>query len=79
MPTRLMYQNINNFGVNRFFNDSNKRPRGGNIGGKTFAAASLDRLTIDENVVTAANPDLFSVVEVNSGQNGIALGNLVTD
>jgi hypothetical protein len=74
-----MYQNINNFGYNRFFDDSRKRPKNGGIGGNTFAQAALDRLTVVANAVTAANPDLFSVVEVNSGQNGIALGNLVME
>src|SRR5687768_3896888 len=77
MPIRVVFQNINNFGVNRFFDQSRKRKSG--IGGNSLQVAAEHRLNVICNVVTAANPDLFSVVEVNTGLNGIAEGNLTND
>lgn len=79
MPIRLMYQNVNNFGYDRFFTDSPKKPRDGGIGGLRFCDAAQARRNVLTNTIVNANPDLISIVEVNRGQNGILPGNLVFD
>ena len=66
--TRILYWNIENFGINKFANPSNKRPRKGQ-GGLTFQQAAAQRRQVLARVLNAAAPDIIVVVEVSSGDS----------
>jgi len=63
MPTRVMYWNIENFGINKFF--------------PTAYDANSQRGRFIRRTIQQVNPDILVVVEVQTG-NGNGEGNLVT-
>jgi hypothetical protein len=77
-----MYWNIDKFGYERFFTDdgrnTKKRKRTG-IGGLQPWEAADQRLDIVMSSLVANPPDIFVVVEVNRGLDGIPQGSVVFD
>jgi len=61
---RILYWNIQQFGINKINNPSIKRQRGSSI---NFAAASTDRRTLIMSVIAANLPDIIVVVETSTG------------
>ena len=65
--TRVLFWNIENFGLNKIFSPSRVRRMG--HGGLTDAQAAAQRRVIIQAVLNAANPDIIVVIEVSSGDN----------
>jgi hypothetical protein len=65
MPTKIVFWNIQKFGINKF-NDPSGR-KGKNIGGLTRQAAAVQRRALLDAVLTATDPDILVVIEVSSG------------
>ncbi|WP_444890506.1 hypothetical protein [Microbulbifer sp. DLAB2-AA] len=90
MAIKIMYWNVNNFGYERFFTDSRKSGRDdgpqGRGGLRAYQAAQqrLQHLisNLTDGVVPAGLaivPDIFVMVEVQRGMNGLAEGQTVYD
>lgn len=91
MPIRIMYWNVNNFGKNRFFSDDIKRPRDGSgpsgTGSNSPSVAAQNRLNHLINNLTAGQapggvafiPDIFIIVEVNTGSLGLPEGEILDE
>jgi endonuclease/exonuclease/phosphatase family metal-dependent hydrolase len=62
--TRIMFWNIEKFGLNKVTNPSGHRQRGANV---SQAAAAAERMTLIVRMVQQANPDIIVVVEVTTG------------
>lgn len=75
---RIMYWNINNFGKNRFFFPK-KRARDGGGYDYTAIKQAQDRLAIVMSSLEAHPPDIFVIVEVTRGMNGLPEGSVVYD
>ncbi len=67
MPTKVLFWNIQNFGINKF-NDPSLR-KGKNIGGLTKQVAAAQRQVLLNAVLTATDPDILVVIEVSSGDS----------
>ena len=65
--TRVLFWNIENFGINKIYSTSLKRQRG--HGGLTDAQAAMQRRGVINASFGAAQPDIIVVVEVSSGDN----------
>jgi hypothetical protein len=65
--TRVLFWNIENFGLNKIYSTSLKRQRG--HGGLTDAQAALQRRAVINAVNAAAQADIIVIVEVSSGDN----------
>lgn len=70
---RILYWNIQQFGINKINNPSRKRQRGSSVNGQVASAA---RRNLIISTLTANPPDVFVVVETSTG--GGAEGTLVT-
>ena len=70
--TRVLYWNIENFGINKIYNpNTRKRKTGSSL---KEADAANERLAEINTVLTAANPQVIVVVEVESAPfNGFGL------
>ena len=65
--TRVLFWNIESFGINKIFSASRKRPRG--KGGLSDAQAAIDRCNTVRAVVDATIPDIIVIIETGSGDN----------
>jgi len=74
--TRVLFWNVQRFGINKVFNASGKRPRKGS-GGQTFAQAATVRRNLVMKVFAATQPDIIVLVEVSSGVRPV--GDLATE
>ncbi|MEL6133376.1 MAG: hypothetical protein AAFR59_08450 [Bacteroidota bacterium] len=72
--TRILYWNIQQFGINKINNPSLKRQRGASVNGQQ---ASIDRRNYIMSTFATHVPDIIVVVEVQTG--GGAQGTLITN
>jgi hypothetical protein len=81
--TRVLCWNVNNFSSNGFYPPPGARPRAmgddGNYGVPAAAQDATDRKAVLLATVTAAQPDLISVIEVKPGMIGLPAASLLID
>jgi hypothetical protein len=63
--TKIVYWNIQVFGINKIANPSTVEDP--NTGGLTYAASSASRYTLIKNTIEANTPDIIVIVEVSAG------------
>lgn len=64
---RILFWNLQTFGINKINDPSIKRPREGGYGGLTYAQAAQWRESVLARVFRAAAPEIIVIVEVSSG------------
>ncbi|HEV2757119.1 MAG TPA: hypothetical protein VG318_15235 [Actinomycetota bacterium] len=70
MTTKLLVWNLSKFGVNKTDNPSLERKPG--AGGNSYAAAAAFRHQVMVQALNAADPDVFVIIELSSGDSSPA-------
>lgn len=65
--TRVLFWNLQTFGINKINNPSRERPKG--IGGNTLQQASVMRRNLVEQIILQTAPEIIVIVEVGSGDS----------